>query len=564
MSWSRYFAAFGNRRMAAILLLGFTSGLPLALTGQAMQSWLTSDGLDLKTIGLLALVGMPYTYKFLWAPLMDRYEPPLFGRRKGWLLLTQAALAILLLAMATLQPALHTGLFALFAVGVAFFSASQDVMVDAYRVDVSHDEERGAAAAIGVFGYRLAMLTSGGVAFVTAEVIGWGRTYAALGVLMAGLAVTTVLLAPRLAYRDNHSAGQFGRFAGTLLLMAAAAVLAAWLRQDVWAPLTAIAAALAVNALLGRRLFSEWQHLNGFLAMLLGAWLGFMLGQHGLITLGALAGWADFTPDSKNNWIGLAFVLVEIGAAVPLALYGARLARFALLITPMQQYFRREHAWAFLLLIVLYKLGDAFAGVLSVAFLQKGVGFSLGEIGVVNKIVGMIATIAGGIIGGLLMVRLKLFRALLVFGVLQNISNIGYWLLAVYGKGWLGSFHLPLPPEVLKIFLSGKTGAGWDGSLDVLLAVSISLENITGGMGTAALVAFLMALCNREASATHYALLSALAAVGRVYVGPTSGYLVASLGWPSFFVLSILAGLPALLLLWRLRGPVARLEAASG
>ncbi|KAF0812454.1 hypothetical protein IGB42_03123 [Andreprevotia sp. IGB-42] len=561
MNLARYFAVFNNRRMAAILLLGFASGLPLALTGQAMQSWLTTDGVDLKTIGLLALVGMPYTYKFLWAPLMDRFEPPLLGRRKGWLLLTQLALAMLLLLMASLQPAVNTGLFALFALGVAFFSASQDVMVDAYRVDVSHDEERGAAAAIGVLGYRLAMLTSGGIAFVAADAIGWGRTYAGLGVLMLGLATTMLVLAPRIAYRDTHSAGEFGRFVTTLLLMGAAAVLAAGWRADAYAPLAAIAAALLVNAVAGSRLFSEWRHLNGFLAMLGGAWLGYMLGQHGLIALGQLAGWADFTPASKNNWVGLAFVMSEIGLAVPLALLGARLARFELLITPMQQYFRREYAWAFLLLIVLYKLGDAFAGVLSVAFLQKGVGFSLGEIGVVNKIVGMVATIVGGIVGGLLMVRLKLYRALLLFGLLQIASNIGYWLLAVHGKGWLGAVYLPLPPEVLKIFLSGKTGTGWDGGLDTLLALAMSLENLAGGMGTAALVAFLMALCNREASATHYALLSALSAVGRVYVGPTSGYLVESLGWPDFFLLSMLVGVPGLLLLWRLRGPVTRLDA---
>lgn len=558
MSLATYTAVFTNRRMAAVLLLGFASGLPLALTGQAMQSWLTSDGLDLKTIGLLALVGMPYTYKFLWAPLMDRFELPGLGRRKGWLLITQLALGVLLLAMAGLQPGAHTGTFALFALGVAFFSASQDVVVDAYRVDVSHDDERGAAAAVGVLGYRLAMLTSGGLAFLIAEAIGWGRTYALLGGLMLGLAAVVQLVAPRLAYHANHSASEFVRFIVTLMLLLAAAVAAAWWWPGAFAPLAAVASALLVNALIGSRLFGEWRHLNGFLAMLAGAWLGFMLARQGLIALGNLAGWADFGPDSENNWTGLLFVLAEIGGAVPMALYGAKLARFELLISPMQQYFRREYAWAFLLLIVLYKLGDAFAGVLSVAFLQQGVGFSLGEIGVVNKIVGMVATIVGGIVGGLLMVKLRLYRSLLAFGVLQIASNVGYWALALYGKGALGSVHLPLPDELLQVF---RTGKGWDGSLDVLLGVSMTLENLAGGMGTAALVSLLMALCNREASATQYALLSALSAVGRVYVGPTSGYLVESLGWVHFFELSMLVGVPGLLLLWRLRRQVEWLDA---
>ncbi|WP_255988178.1 AmpG family muropeptide MFS transporter [Chitinolyticbacter albus] len=557
MSLATYTAVFTNRRMAAVLLLGFASGLPLALTGQAMQSWLTSDGLDLKTIGLLALVGMPYTYKFLWAPLMDRFELPGLGRRKGWLLITQLALGVLLLSMAGLQPGVHTGTFALFALGVAFFSASQDVVVDAYRVDVSHDDERGAAAAVGVLGYRLAMLTSGGLAFLMAEAMGWGRTYAMLGGVMLGLAVIVQLIAPRLAYHASHSASEFARFIAALLLLLAAAITAAWQQQGAFAPLAAVVAALLVNALVGSRLFGEWRHLNGFLAMLAGAWLGYMLAQRGLVALGQLAGWPDFVPDSQNNWTGLLFVLAEIGAAVPLALYGAQLARFELLITPMQQYFRREHAWAFLLLIVLYKLGDAFAGVLSVAFLQQGVGFSLGEIGVVNKIVGMVATIFGGIVGGLLMVRLRLYRSLLAFGILQIVSNVGYWALAIYGKGALGSVHLPLPDEVLQVF---RTGKGWDGSLDVLLGISMTLENLAGGMGTAALVSLLMALCNREASATHYALLSALSAVGRVYVGPTSGYLVESLGWAHFFELSMLVGVPGLLLLWRLRLQVEWLD----
>lgn len=561
-------AVFTSRRMAAILLLGFASGLPLALTGQAMQSWLTADNVDIKTIGLLALVGLPYTYKFLWAPLMDRFEPPLLGRRKGWLLLTQLALAGLLLFMAGVSPAGNIGLFALCAVGVAFFSASQDVVVDAYRVDVSEDEERGVAAALGVLGYRIAMLTSGGLAFLVAEAIGWGQTCALLGGLMAGIALLTQLIAPRLPFHERHNTGEFMRFALSLLLIAASVATTLWLLVPVlgqaFAVPAALLAAVAATWLLAARMFAEWRQIAGFIAMLAGAWLGYAIAQQALVLLGLAAGWADFSPDSKNNWIGLLFVMSELALAIPCALKAARLAKFDLLLVPMRQYFTRENAWSFLLLIILYKLCDAFAGVLSVTFLQKGIGFSMAEIGVVNKVVGMVATIVGGIVGGLLMMRLRLYKSLLVFGILQVVSNLGFWSLAVFGKGALGSLHLPLSPETLRIFMNGKTVTAWDGGLDVLLAGAMTIDNFAGGMGTAALVAFLMALCKRgEASATHYAMLSALAAVGRIYVGPSSGYLVEQVGWAHFFEISMLVGLPGLALLWHLKDRINKLEHAS-
>ncbi|WP_028453967.1 AmpG family muropeptide MFS transporter [Chitinilyticum litopenaei] len=564
-SWlSTSLAVLKSRRMLTILLLGFASGLPLALTGQAMQSWLTADGVDIKTIGLLALVGLPYTYKFLWAPLMDRFEPPLLGRRKGWLLITQVALAALLLFMAGVTPAGHIGLFALCAVGVAFFSASQDVVVDAYKVDVSNDDDRGLIAALGVTGYRIAMLTSGGLAFLLAEVIGWGPTCAWLGALMAAIAVLTQLLAPRLPYLPDHHSGEFLRFALSLLLILGAAAAALWLvvprLGQGWGVLAALSAAIATTWLVAAQLFAHWRALAGFIAMLAGAWLGYVIAQQGLLLLGLLAGWPDFTPDSKNNWIGLLFVLLELALAVPFAMKAAKLARFELLLTPMQQYFRREYAWAFLLLIILYKLCDAFAGVLSVTFLQKGIGFSMAEIGVVNKVVGMVATIVGGIFGGLLMLRWRLYKSLLVFGILQIVSNLGFWLLAIHGQDALGSLQLPLSPEALRVFMNGKSLTAWDGGVDILLALAMTIDNFAGGMGTAALVALLMALCRREASATHYALLSALAAVGRIYVGPSSGYLVAEIGWQHFFEVSMLMGLPGMLLLWRMKAQVGKLD----
>jgi PAT family beta-lactamase induction signal transducer AmpG len=206
-------------------------------------------------------------------------------------------------------------------------------------------------------------------------------------------------------------------------------------------------------------------------------------------------------------------------------------------VEPWDAFFSRPHAVALLAFIVLYKLGDAFAGSLSTAFLIRGVGFSATEVGAVNKALGLVATIVGVLAGGAWLARAPLWSALMTFGVLQAVSNLGYWVLAVSPKS------LPL------------------------MAGAIGLENLCGGLGTAAFVAFLMALTDARFSAAQFALLSALAAVGRVYVGPTAGVLVETTGWPTFFVISVFTALPALWMLMRLRGPITALDrprAATG
>jgi len=191
-------------RLAAVTVLGFASGLPLALTGQAMQAWLTADGIDIATIGFLSLVGLPYTFKFLWAPLMDRFEPPWLGRRRSWLVLTQLALAAALFWMAATPPASALGAFALIAGLVAFLSASQDVVVDAYRTDILTAAERGFGSSLFVLGYRLAMILSGGIAFIWVDARqgggwSWAEVYRAMAIFMIGAAVFSALFTPRLA-----------------------------------------------------------------------------------------------------------------------------------------------------------------------------------------------------------------------------------------------------------------------------------------------------------------------------------------------------------------------------
>ncbi len=419
-----YSAVLRDRNLAVILLLGFASGLPLALTGGTLQAWMTVEGVDLATIGVFTLVGIPYTWKFLWAPFMDRFVPPLLGRRRGWLVLTQLLLAALIAGMAFSSPREDLAWIALLAVLLAFASASQDIVFDAYRTDIARPEQRGLAAAFTVVGYRIAMIVSGAAALVLVAgsgfipALGWRNTY----LVMAGL-------------------------------MALAALVTLWAREP------------------------------------------------------------------------------EVRVVPPRSLEEA-------VWLPLREFFARPGAWVMLALVVLYKLGDAFAGSLTTAFLLRGMGFPLDDVGYVNKGMGLAATIVGALFGGGLMVRLGLYRSLLAFGVLQALSNLGFMALAAAGKSY------------------------------ALMVFAVGFENLTGGMGTAAFVALMMALCDRRFTATQYALISALSAVGRVYVGPVAGYATdpkqLGLAWTTFFFATFLVALPGIAMLWWKRETVRALDRQAG
>ena len=192
-------------RLVVVSLLGFASGLPLALTGQSMQAWLTAEGVGVATIGLLSIVGLPYTFKFLWAPLMDRFEWPWLGRRRGWIVLTQLGLAGALWWLSITSPGHATRTFALLAALLAFVSASQDVVVDAYRTNLLAAHERGLGSSLYVMGYRMAMILSGGIAFIWADPAqgggwSWPEIYRFMGWMMVGAAAVTVVFLPRLPH----------------------------------------------------------------------------------------------------------------------------------------------------------------------------------------------------------------------------------------------------------------------------------------------------------------------------------------------------------------------------
>ena len=503
-------------RLLVVALLGFASGLPLALTGQAMQAWLTTEGVDLATIGFLGLVGLPYTFKFLWAPLMDRFELPLLGRRRGWLVLTQLLLAALLLALAATPPGAALRVFALLALLLAFVSASQDVVIDAYRTDLLPAPERGLGASLNVAGYRMAMIVSGGLALIWTDAAqgggwSWPQVYRLMAALMVAAALLSALLLPRLPE-------------------AAVGTSRAPVRRELLGFL-AVVAAVALGAVLTDRL------IGPLARALLTPWL---------------AGTRLPAP-LQGRWIDLVALLAGVALTLPLAAWAARRARFETLLAGLRDYFSHSGAAAILLLIVLYKLGDAFAGALLTPFLLTGMGYGSAEVGVVNKVIGLWLTIAGALMGGAAMLRLGLWRALLLFGLLQMLSNLGFWWLAQGGRGQLGATLLPA-------FDWGFIKLAAPTPVDGGLLLVVALENLSGGMGTAAFLAFLMSLCSQRFTATQFALLSAFASIGRVWVGPLAGVLAETIGWPSFFIVSTLMALPALLMLGWLRVPLRALE----
>jgi MFS transporter, PAT family, beta-lactamase induction signal transducer AmpG len=402
-SWLASLRVYGDRRMLAILLMGFSSGLPLALTASTLAIWLKEAGVSLTAIGLFAEVGLAYNLKFLWAPAMDRMRLPLIGRlgrRRGWAVTIQLALAAALLVMAARDPASDPWSVALIAAVVAFLSASQDIVIDAYRVELLAEREQGAGAAATQIGYRIGMIASGAGALYLASYFGWFWSYVGMAALML-VGIATVLMT-----REPH-------------------VVA---------------------------------------------------------------------PPARDGWF------------------------FEAVVEPFAEFTSRR-AWLLVLIfVVLYKFGDALAGIMSNPFYVT-LGFRLVDIANVAKVFGTAASIAGVFLGGGAVYRLGLMPALLICGALQALSNLMY---------------------VVQL---------WAGPDPAMLALTIATENVTGGMASAAFVAYLSRLCHPAFTATQYALLSALAATGRTVLAAAGGFLADRLGWQPFFLVATAACAPALLLL---------------
>ncbi len=394
--------------MLAILLLGAASGYPNQLTESALQAWLKDGGATNTTIGIMSYVAWPYLLKPLWAPFIDRYPLPFLGRRRGWILAMQIALAAGIALFALQNPASSLAPIALCAVAIVFFSATQDIAIDAYRTDVAAPSERGLAAAATNLGYRSAAWTASALALVIAGAVGWRAAFLVL--------------------------------AGLMLLFC-------------------------------------------------------------LATLYAPSSHNDYRPRSLRESI----------------------------IEPLRELLGSPSALTLLLVVLLFKVGDAFANKLFTPFMMD-VGFSKIEIGLIIKALFTASALLGSVLGGILMVRLGLLRSMLAFGVLQALSNLLYCALAVAGKSY------------------------------PIMAAAVIIEHIAGAMGGIALVALIMAMCDARYTAFQYALLSALALLPRYSLGYPAGWMADHGGWYVYFVASFALALPGLAIVWWKRRAIEALD----
>ncbi len=418
-SWISATAIYFEFRVFLILLLGFSSGLPLLLVYGTLSAWLHDEGVSLTVIGWFSVASSAYALKFLWAPLVDRCPLPvltgLLGQRRSWLLLSQGFVIVSILMLGGTDPAADLAWTALWAVVLAFSSATQDIVVDAYRIEILDEERMGAGAANYVVGYRIATFASGAGALIIADQAGWFSAYAVMAGLVA-VGIMATLIGPEPARRvEEKGATRTDRVAVVLDI----------LHRAVWMP------------------FVEFM--------------------------------------TRQNWA------------------------------------------AILLFIALYKYGDALLGVMANPF-YLDIGFSKTEVGLVTKGFGLAATLVGGIVGGIAVARYGTLKALLIGGILQAASN-GVFAL----QAWIG-------PELPMLF------------------VTIGIENLTGGIGTIAFVAYLSGLCNIAYTATQFALLSSLMAFTRTVLASGGGWLADQIDWVSYFLLTGLAAIPGLLmLLWLMK-----------
>ena len=411
-NWRDAVATYTEPRVLQVLALGFASGLPLLLTYSTLQAWLATVGVRRSTLGAIALVGTAYSIKFVWAPLIDRVPPPLpLGRRRGWGITIQILLISSILALGSCDPKHHLTRMAVLAVLVAFLSASQDIVIDAWRVESLTIDQQAPGAAMIQSGYRVGMLVAGAGALFIAASAGWFAAYATMAALV-GVGVVVFLLSP-----EPKVPAQTSAHAG-----------------------------------------SAWQTvLHAFDTAVIGPFRDFML----------------------------------------------------------------RPLWPLILIVIFgYKLGEAMAGVMSTP-LYISLGFSLPEIATASKIFGFFSIVTGALIGGVVTTRFGIRRSLIFCGILQSIGNLFFVLQAVGGH---------------------RIG---------YLALCVTAENLTGAMAGTALIAYLSSLCSPAFTATQYALLAALASLGRTVVASSGGALSEKIGWVRFFALTSVVALPFIaLFLW--------------
>lgn len=395
-----------HKKKWLILLLGFSCGLPLPLTLSTFSAFLHDYAFTLHSIGLLTLTQAPYILKPLWSPFLDHIKPPLFsgfGKRRGWLIIVQFFLFFSILLLGQFNPQNSLALISLIALSMSFFSASQDIIVDALRVESFKDDEQGVGVAYYTFGYRVAMFVATAGALYTAHVKGWEIAFFTLAIL-------------------------------SLIGMLAAFII------------------------------DEPHHK---------------------------------TAKERTNileWFRHAF------------------------IDPFEEFTNRRNWFLVLVFVLFYKLSDAYLGPMSTPFFLK-MGFSKLEIAKIVKTYGLAATLLGTFLGGYLVRFFSIYVLLFWGAVIASVSNLAYIL---------------------------QFDAGYD--IKVLMLV-IGLENLASGISSAIFVAYLGIICNKEFTATQFALLTSLSAVSRTTLAATSGIVAETVGWVDFFIFSAILCLPALVLI---------------
>jgi len=392
---------FKSKKLSILLLMGFASGLPFPLTHGTLQAWMKGSGFSIEEVGdISTIIAYPYALKFLWAPLMDKIAPPLFGLRRGWLFITQLLLVALLATIGFFDPVTQVQPFVLMALLISFAGASQDIVIDAYRVEILEEKERGLAMPSAILGYRLALIVGASIALTMVAKMGWQMVYVAMsGFMLLGLFTTLWAEEPKIERAKNRN-----------------------LRDS--------------------------------------------------------------------------FLL------------------------PFKDFLTRRGAYEILAFVILYKFGEILATALTTPFMME-IGFSLEEIGIVTKGVGLVATIVGASLGGIILFRISLKKALWLFGIIQSLATIGYLILGMVGKN---------------LYLMGTC---------------IAIENLCLGMASSAFTAFLMSLCNTKYTATQYALLTSFMALVHTNAPAIAGKLIKHVGWTEFYIICILATIPGLLLLLR-------------
>ncbi|MDG1166135.1 MAG: AmpG family muropeptide MFS transporter [Porticoccaceae bacterium] len=394
-----------NRRMLICIFTGFASGLPLYILYSLVPAWLRTEGVGLKEIGFFALIGLPYTWKFLWSPLLDNYQVPLLkyrpGLRRSWMLCSQIALLVSIISLGLFDPKTQLWPIAYVCLLIAFLSATQDIVLDAYRRQILPDEELGLGNSIHVNAYRIAGLVPGSLSLILADSLPWQTVFIITAAFMlAGIALTLSISEP---------------------------------------------------------------------------------------------------PRLKAHPGNLQTAVIE----------------------PFKEFFMRQgvrQACLILAFILLYKLGDSMATALATPF-YLDMGFSKTDIGIVAKNAALWPMVIGGILGGILMLKIGINRALWLFGLVQIISILGFAVLARVGEGlWL-------------------------------LALVIGFEYLGVGLGTAAFVAFIARNTNPAFAATQFALFTAITAVPRTVASSATGIIIEGMGWENFFYLCTVLAIPGMLLL---------------